>query len=56
MVGAYHITVSNRFLKYEFTIRRNITVVKGNRKTLRCSVRKKLEGAAGTAVWMYCIY
>ena len=33
MVGAYHITVSNRFLKYEFTIRRNITVVKGNSAT-----------------------
>lgn len=33
MVGAYDITVSNRFLKYEFTIRRNITVIKGNSAT-----------------------
>jgi hypothetical protein len=30
MVGEYHITVSNRHLKYDFTIRRNITVIKGN--------------------------
>ena len=33
MVGAYHITVSTRYLKYEFTIRRNITVIKGNSAT-----------------------
>ena len=33
MVGVYRITVSNRYLKYEFTIRRNITVVKGNSAT-----------------------
>ena len=33
MVGAYHITISNRYLKYEFTIRRNITVIKGNSAT-----------------------
>lgn len=33
MTGAYHIAVSNRYLKYEFTIKRNITVIKGNSAT-----------------------
>lgn len=33
MVGAYSVTVSNKYLKYEFTIKRNITVIKGNSAT-----------------------
>lgn len=33
MIGAYHVTVSNRYLKYEFDIKRNITVIKGNSAT-----------------------
>ncbi|MDD6065750.1 MAG: translation initiation factor 2 [Firmicutes bacterium] len=33
MVGSYHVTVSNRYLKYEFEIKRNITVIKGNSAT-----------------------
>ena len=33
MVGAYRIIVSNKYLKYEFIIKRNITVVKGNSAT-----------------------
>ena len=33
MIGSYHVTVSNRYLKYEFDIKRNITVIKGNSAT-----------------------
>ena len=33
MVGAYHIIVSNRYVKYEFDIKRNITVIQGNSAT-----------------------
>ncbi len=33
MIGRYHIEISNRYLKYEFTIQRNITVIKGNSAT-----------------------
>ena len=33
MVGAYRIIVSNKYLKYEFVIKRNITVIKGNSAT-----------------------
>lgn len=33
MTGAYHITVSNRYVKYDFTIQRNITVIRGNSAT-----------------------
>lgn len=33
MTGAYHIVISNKRLKYEFDIRRNITVIRGNSAT-----------------------
>ena len=33
MIGKYKITVENEFLKFEFTIKRNITIVRGNSAT-----------------------
>ena len=33
MVGAYTVIVENKYLKYEFVIRRNITIVRGNSAT-----------------------
>lgn len=33
MVGAYNVIVENKYLKYEFVIRRNITIVRGNSAT-----------------------
>ena len=33
MKGAYHIVVQNKNLKYEFDIKRNITIIKGDSAT-----------------------
>lgn len=33
MKGSYHIIVANRYLKYEFDIRRNLTLIQGNSAT-----------------------
>ena len=33
MVGSFHITVSNAAVKYDFTIKRNITIIKGDSAT-----------------------
>lgn len=33
MKGSYHVRVSNRYLSYEFTLRRNFTIVKGDSAT-----------------------
>ena len=33
MIGSYHITISNSIVKYDFTIRRNITIIKGDSAT-----------------------
>jgi len=33
MKGTYHITVQNRSLKYEFDIRRNLTLIQGDSAT-----------------------
>ena len=33
MKGSYHIIVQNRYLKYEFDIRRNLTIIQGNSAT-----------------------
>ncbi len=30
LVGAYHVIVQNSIVKYEFDIKRNITVIKGD--------------------------
>ena len=33
MKGSYHVIVQNRYLKYEFDVRRNLTVIQGNSAT-----------------------
>ena len=33
MKGTFHIIVQNRYLKYEFDIRRNLTIIQGNSAT-----------------------
>ena len=33
MKGKYHITVANEMVKYDFDIRRNITIIKGDSAT-----------------------
>ncbi len=33
MKGIYHVVVQNRYLKYEFDIRRNLTIIQGNSAT-----------------------
>ena len=43
MVGAHHVVVSNRYLKYEFDIKRNITVVKGNSATGKTTLLEMLR-------------
>lgn len=43
MVGAYHVIVSNRYLKYEFDIKRNITVIKGNSATGKTTLLEMLR-------------
>ena len=43
MVGAYHLIVSNKYLKYEFDIKRNITVIKGNSATGKTTLLEMLR-------------
>lgn len=43
MVGAYRIVVSNKYLKYEFIIKRNITVIKGNSATGKTTLIEMLR-------------
>ena len=38
MIGSYSISVQNNRIKYEFTIKRNITVVQGNSATGKTSL------------------
>ncbi len=33
MVGSYHIIIQNSIVKYEFDIKRNITIIKGDSAT-----------------------
>ena len=33
MRGIYHVIVQNRYLKYEFDIKRNITIIQGDSAT-----------------------
>lgn len=43
MIGAYRVAVSNKYLKYEFTIKRNITVIKGNSATGKTTLIEMLR-------------
>ena len=43
MVGAHKIIVSNKYLKYEFVIKRNITIIKGNSATGKTTLIEMLR-------------
>lgn len=45
MIGKYKITVENEFLKFEFTIKRNITIVRGNSATGKTTLIEMIDGA-----------
>lgn len=55
MKGSYHVIVQNRYLKYEFDIRRNLTIIQGNsasgKTTLVEMVREsRLDSNSGVTV------
>lgn len=58
MKGSYRIIVSNARLRYDFTIRRNITIVKGNsatgKTTLVGMIREFYESGAQSGIDLKC--
>lgn len=58
MKGSYAITVSNAKLRYDFTIRRNITVIKGNsatgKTTLVEMIREYYESGEDSGIQLRC--
>ena len=43
MIGAHRVVVSNKYLKYEFIIKRNITIIKGNSATGKTTLIEMLR-------------
>lgn len=58
MKGSYAITVSNAKLRYDFTIRRNITIIKGNsatgKTTLVEMIREYYESGEDSGIVLHC--
>lgn len=58
MKGKYDIIVSNAKVRYDFTITRNITIIKGNsatgKTTLVEMIREYYESGAGSGVTLKC--
>ena len=58
MKGSYQITVSNEAVKYEFTIRRNITIVRGDsatgKTTLVEMIREYYEAGESSGIRLQC--
>lgn len=58
MKGSYRIVVSNAKLRYDFTIRRNITIVKGDsatgKTTLVEMIREYYESGEGSGIELRC--
>ena len=58
MTGSYEIVVSNVKVRYEFTIRRNITVVKGDsatgKTTLVEMIREHYEAGVSSGIDLKC--
>ena len=58
MKGSYAITVSNAKLRYDFTIRRNITIIKGNsatgKTTLVEMIREYYEAGEDSGIRLRC--
>ena len=58
MRGIYHIIVQNRYLKYEFDIRRNITIIQGDsatgKTTLVSLIREYMLDGVESGVTISC--
>ena len=58
MKGSYNITVSNRKIRYDFTIRRNLTIIKGNsatgKTTLVEMIREYYEEGEDSGIILKC--
>ena len=58
MKGVHHITVSNAVVKYEFDIRRNITIIKGDSATGKTTlvelINEHYESGTGSGVTLVC--
>ncbi len=58
MKGKYHITVANEMVKYDFVIRRNITIIKGDsatgKTTLVEMIREYYEDGESSGVSLSC--
>jgi hypothetical protein len=59
MKGSYHIIVQNRHLKYEFDIRRNLTIIQGNSATGKTTLiemirEHNLDESSGVTVSSAC--
>jgi len=58
MKGIHHITVSNASVKYEFDIRRNITIIKGDSATGKTTLVELIsefyESGSGSGITLVC--
>lgn len=59
MKGIYHVIVQNRYLKYEFDVRRNLTIVQGNSATGKTTLvemirESHLDANSGVTVSCEC--
>ncbi|MCD8149144.1 MAG: Fis family transcriptional regulator [Clostridiales bacterium] len=58
MKGSYRVIVQNKRIRYDFEIRRNITIVRGDSATGKTAlidmVREYFENGAGSAVNLFC--
>ena len=45
MNGSFHVIVQNRYLKYEFDIRRNLTIIKGDSATGKTTLVEMIREA-----------
>ena len=58
MKGMHHITVSNANVKYEFDIKRNITIIKGDSATGKTTlvelIREYYESGTGSGITLVC--
>ena len=58
MKGTYRVVVSTKRLKYDFVIRRNITIIQGNsatgKTTLVDMIREAVNNPSGASVDLVC--
>ena len=58
MTGSFQITVSNETVKYEFVIRRNITIIRGDsatgKTTLVEMIREYYESGENSGIQLNC--